>query len=62
MRYLLFGTDCIQLIAYTVFKTNTTNNLKTIVIVSIVSLLISISSSWAWYLLTNKGVYDDESF
>lgn len=61
MRYILFGTDFIQLIVYTVFKTNKANNLPTVVIVSIASLVISISSSWTWFLLTNEGVYEDES-
>ena len=60
IRVLLFLTGSIQLVTWAVFKTNTTNNLKIVAIVSIVSLLISISSSWTWYLLTNKGVYDDE--
>ena len=56
MLYLLFGSDFIQLIAYTVIKTNEKNNLITISIVSIISLIISIVSSWIWYQMTSEGV------
>lgn len=52
----LFGVDCIQLIIYTVFKTNAKNDLLTVGIISTASLFISIFSSWTWYLLTGKEV------
>ena len=52
--FFLLGCDFIQLIIYTVFKTNPENNIITITIVSLISLAVSIISSWSWYLLTHE--------
>lgn len=54
LLYFLVGIDFIQLIIYTVLKTNTTNNLITVAIVSVISLMISVSSSATWYYMTNR--------
>lgn len=50
--FSLLGSDFIQLILYTVFKTNPENDLLVIASVSIISLLVSIFTSWTWYLIT----------
>lgn len=52
--FFLLGSDFIQLIVYTVFKTNPENSLVAIATVSVISLAVSVSSSWTWYLLTHN--------
>lgn len=55
VRFILYFLSAIQLIAYTVIKTNESNNLLTVAIVSIGALIVAICLSWIWYILTNGG-------
>lgn len=53
VRYILHFLSFAQLIAYTVIKTNQSNNQITVITVSLSALFISVCISWIWYKLTD---------
>lgn len=56
VRYILFFLVAVQLIGYTIIKTNSNNNPTTVIVVSLAALFISVCMSWIWYLLSDEEV------